>query len=312
MMAIGSIDEMAFRESVFAWLRLQMLSAEGLSRDQLSRFEFNGRQQRLVGTQTGIWRVKDASPAAISILTAYSPVESRRPYDDSVGSDGMLRYKWRGTNGDLADNIWLREAMRQGLPLVWFIGIGYLPGTHTQVFRPEFPVWLVGEEPDQHQFVVAVDAAQRAVPSGADNTVVEFARSYNERIVRQRHHQPLFRAAVIHAYQRRCAVCRLPFAELLDAAHIRPDSNGGSATVPNGLALCKIHHGAFDANIIGISPDYVVHVRESVLATFDGPTLQHAIKEMNGECLRQLPDAKAERPDRDLLAERFVAFQQAS
>ena len=80
----------------------------------------------------------------------------------------------------------------------------------------------------------------------------------------------------------------------------------------NGLALCKIHHGAFDANIIGISPEYVVHVRESVLQTFDGPTLQHSIKEMNGERLRQLPAIRSERPDRDLLADRFDTFRQAS
>jgi putative restriction endonuclease len=108
------------------------------------------------------------------------------------------------------------------------------------------------------------------------------------------------------------AVCKLPFVELLDAAHMLADSAGGAARVSNGLSLCKIHHGAFDANIIGISPDYVVHVKESVLQTFDGPTLQHSIKEMNGGRLRQLPTARGERPDRHLLAERFDAFDQAS
>jgi putative restriction endonuclease len=55
------------------------------------------------------------------------------------------------------------------------------------------------------------------------------------------------------------------------------------------MSLCKIHHGAYDADIIGISPDYTIRVRESVLATFDGPTLQHSIKEMDGEALRQIP-----------------------
>lgn len=65
-------------------------------------------------------------------------------------------------------------------------------------------------------------------------------------------------------------------------------------------------------HIIGLSPDYVVHVRQSVLETFDGPTLQHAIKEMDGEALRQLPVARAEQPSRDLLAERFETFQAAS
>jgi putative restriction endonuclease len=78
------------------------------------------------------------------------------------------------------------------------------------------------------------------------------------------------------------------------------------------MSLCKIHHGAYDSEIIGISPDYTVHVRESVLATFDGPTLQHSIKAMDGEHLRQIPSDPANRPDKELLAERFEKFSKAS
>lgn len=308
----SDLDESAFREAVFAWLRVRLLTTEGLTRDELSEFTFNGQRHRLVGPQTGIWRVKEHSDAAISIVTSYVPEGKRRPYDDSVGADGLLRYKWRGTDPEMADNRWLRRAMERRLPLVWFIGIGYRPGTTTQLFRPEFPVWLIGEEQHQQQFVVAVDEGQRTIPVGADAEVIDITKRYNERMVRVRHHQPLFRSVVLNAYERRCAVCRLPFVELLDAAHIRADSNEGAARVSNGLALCKIHHGAFDANIIGISPDYVVHVRESVLQTFDGPTLQHSIKEMDGERLRQLPRARAELPDRELLAERFDSFKAAS
>lgn len=307
----SDVDDLAFRESAFAWLRLQVLTSDALSRAQLSEFHFAGQQHRLVGTQTGIWRVKERSDAAISILTAYSPDEARRPYDDTVGPDGLLRYKWRGTDGEFPDNVWLRRAMQRELPLVWFIGVGYLPGTKTQLFRPEFPVYLVGEEPQQHQFVVMVDG-QKRLPLRPDAEVIDITRSYNERIAKVRVHQPLFRSAVLMAYERRCAICRLPFSELLDAAHIKSDSSGGAARVSNGLSLCKIHHGAFDSNIIGISPDYVVHVRDSVLKTFDGPTLQHSIKEMDGERLRQLPRSRTEQPDRDLLAERFDAFRKAS
>jgi putative restriction endonuclease len=305
------VDDLAFRETVFAWLRGRMLATDSFTRDELSEFVFQGRRHRLVGTQSGIWRVKDYSDGAISMITAYVPEGRKRPYDDSVGEDGLLRYKWRGTDPNLADNVWLRTAMQRRLPLVWFIGIGYRPGTTTQVFRPEFPVWLVDEEPHLQQFVIAVEEGQRTIPAGADATVIDITKRYNERMVRVRHHQPLFRSVVLHAYERKCAVCRLPFAELLDAAHIRPDSQDGDARVSNGLSLCKIHHGAFDANIIGISPDYVVRVRDSVLKTFDGPTLQHSIKEMDGERLRQLPRSRAEMPDRDLLAERFDLFKRA-
>lgn len=301
-----------FREHAFAWLRAMSLHTPAFTRDDLAQFTFHGSIQRLVGTQTGIWRVKEVSNAAISILTAYVPDGLARPYDDTVGADGMLRYKFRGTNPATADNVWLRQAMIRRLPLIWFFGIGYVPGTKTQIFTPRFPVWIVGEEPAEHQFVVSIEEGWQQLPVDAPSNVIELAKRYNERVVRSRHHQPLFREMVLHAYDRRCAVCRLPFAELLDAAHIQPDSEGGAATLPNGLAMCKIHHGAYDRNIIGISPDYSLHVRPSVLETFDGPTLQHSIKELDGEQLRQLPRARRERPDPDLLADRFAHFLEAS
>ena len=309
---VSRLDDLAFRETVFAWLRARELTKELFTRAELAAVEFGGRTHRLVDNQNGIWRVKEHSPAAISILTAYVPEGAGRPYDDNVGADGMLRYKWRGTNPNLAYNVWLRTAMTAGLPLVWFIGVGYQSGGRTQVFRAEYPVWLVGEEPEQHQFVVAVEESQRSLPLQGSAEVVEFARRYNERIVKVRHHQPQFRATVLHAYERRCAICRLPFAELLDAAHIKSDADGGAAIVTNGMALCKIHHGAFDSKIIGISPDYKVHVNEAVLETVDGPTLQHAIKGVHGQKLGQLPQARNQRPDRDLLAERFEQFLNAS
>lgn len=309
---VSHLDELAFRESVFAWLRSQQLTKQEFTREDLSRFEFNGKTFRLVGPQTGIWKPKDVLDGAISILTSFSPDESARPYDDSVGADGLLRYKYRGTNPQQADNVWLRIAMQRELPLVWFNGIGFVAGTRTQVFMPIYPVWIVGEEPQTHQFVVAVEQSQKVLPVNAPAEIVEIAKRYNDRVVRTRHHQPIFRRQVIHAYERRCAVCRLPFEELLDAAHIKPDSDGGIAHVRNGLALCKIHHGAFDTNIMGISPDYVVAIRESVLQTFDGPTLQHSLKEMNGQKLAQLPTDAHQKPDRELLEQRFQLFQQAS
>ena len=169
-------------------------------------------------------------------------------------------------------------------------------------------MWLIGEESQHHQFVVAFEEGQQLLSPSADPQVIEISKRYNERLVKVRHHQPKFRSTVIVAYEQRCAICRLPFEQLLDAAHIRSDARGGAAIVTNGLSLCKIHHGAFDANIIGISPEYRVHVKEQVLQTVDGPTLQHAIKALDGETLRQLPSRRAEQPDRDLLAERYQEF----
>ena len=93
------------RESAFAWLRTRSLHTPAFTRDDLAHFTFRGSTQRLVGTQTGIWRIKGVSDAAISILTAYVPDGLARPYDDTVGTDGMLRYKFRGTDPNTADNV---------------------------------------------------------------------------------------------------------------------------------------------------------------------------------------------------------------
>ncbi len=78
--------------------------------------------------------------------------------------------------------------------------------------------------------------------------------------------------------------------------------------VPNGLALCKIHHAAYDRNILGVRPDLQVEVQPRVLAEIDGPMLQHGLQEMAGVRLLvpRRPDA---RPDRDRLEERYLEFR---
>jgi putative restriction endonuclease len=58
----------------------------------------------------------------------------------------------------------------------------------------------------------------------------------------------------------------LKHRELLDAAHIIPDNlPEGKSTIENGLSLCKLHHSAYDAFIIGVTPDYIIQVRADIL-----------------------------------------------
>ena len=127
-------------------------------------------------------------------------------------------------------------------------------------------------------------------------------------MMNQRLHQPAFRARVISAYETKCAICRLGHGRLLDAAHITPDSDEASSTsITNGLSLCKIHHTAYDINIIGIDPDYTVHVRDDVLAEKDGPMLEHGIKEMD-QVKIWVPISNETRPDPGRLEPRFLEF----
>ena len=175
------------------------------------------------------------------------------------GPDGLLRYRYRADARGEAENAALRQAMAERVPLVWFVGVA--PG----VYLPRWPVYVVGDDPAQQAFTLALDQEQAALVGPSGQVLVQ--REYATAITRRRLHQPLFRARVLAAYETHCAVCRLELPGLLDAAHIVGDArDGGEPVVPNGLALCKIHHAAFDLNILGVRPDLVVEVNREVLA----------------------------------------------
>lgn len=111
------------RREAMRWLTVRTHdgAASISSVDQLD-FEIDGRQFRLMDTQRGIRKPRELS-AALSIRTVYTPEGQKRPYEDSLGSDGLLRYKWRGDNADHAENRALRAAMEGRLPLIWFFGV---------------------------------------------------------------------------------------------------------------------------------------------------------------------------------------------
>nr|WP_249810774.1 HNH endonuclease [Bradyrhizobium sp. 17] len=131
-------------------------------------------------------------------------------------------------------------------------------------------------------------------------------------MVKQRLHQATFREAVITAYDGRCALSGLPEPLLLDAAHIIADGHEllGQPLVTNGIPLSKIHHAAFDAHLIGIDPDFRMHVSGRLLSQNDGPMLD-ALKALNGLKIR-LPQRPQDQPDRDRLAQRFALFRRAA
>lgn len=276
-----------------------------VSQEELDQFAFEGKRISLLQHMRGI-RVVAGLEAALTIRTTYRLKPEDRPYEDDIGPDGYPRYKWRGTDPEAHDNKALRQAMMLGKPLIWFIAVS--PG----VFRP-MQVWLLDEEPDQQQFVVAPSEDLRA-QWGRDFTHPAdeaLQRQYVDAIVRRRVHQPLFRQRVLVAYSRQCALCSLRHPELLDAAHIREDSDGGEPIVPNGVAMCAIHHRAFDNSVLGIRPDFVIEIRQDVLSEIDGPTLQHALQGLHSAML-VLPERRDAWPREDLLEERYERFKAAS
>ena len=292
------------RARLFEWLEDRGAARRALSSEDLKSFKFEGAVMTLRG-MPGIWKPKELN-AALTIRTAYTAPGGTPPYADELDrSDGLQRYKWQGDDPDARYQRDMREARLHDLPLVWLIGIGEEP----TLYQAIYPVYVIDEEPAQRQFVLAVDGAQRNLRSDL-HVQTEADVRYRLELTTRRVHQPVFRNMVMHAYGGACAVCRLRHASLIDAANIKEDKTGGPATVDNGLALCKLHHSAFDSNILGIRPGKrpVVQVRRDVLEEIDGPMLLHGLQGRHGVEL-ELPKSLASRPNSNYLSERYELFQ---
>jgi putative restriction endonuclease len=99
---------------------------------------------------------------------------------------------------------------------------------------------------------------------------------------------------------------------LVQAAHIVDDPEPeGIAAVVNGLALCAIHHLAYDRNLLGIDPGGVVHIAKRLLEERDGPMLREGLQGFHGSAIH-LPSRIDDRPDPVRLEARFERFTAAS
>lgn len=292
-------SDLPVRIAAFEWLSERTaIAGEVLSWSTLiSGFSFQGAHVPLVSMQ-GIFK-----PAAcrlpLSIRTGVGG-----PYEDAFASNGLLLYRYRGTDPFHRDNEGLRQAMLERIPLV------YLHGHVEGRYHAIWPVFIVGDSPATLTFTVA--AEERTSRLAAPETVAyedpEIRRAYATASVRLRLHQQAFRERVLVAYRVRCALCRLRHRELLDAAHIVPDREPeGEPRVTNGISLCKLHHAAFDSYLITVDPDYLVRVRRDVLEEEDGPMLKHGLQELHGAAIAT-PRQPSLRPDRDLLAWRLERF----
>lgn len=298
---VSSFDEDTVRAAALDWVRAR--TADGcdpITRDELANdFTVNGTRFPLVDRGRGIrrpvgWR------AALSIVTAF-PKGGVAPYADSEGPDGLHRYQLRRDQLGTKENDGLRTAMHERLPLMWFVGIA------PALFNAIAPVYLLTEELDQHQFALALTPGQLDVDP--ESPMEEAFRRYLYAETKRRLHQPLFASRIMLAYDVRCAVCALHHRPLLDAAHIIPDTDAlGTPVVPNGLALCKIHHAAYDANILGIRPDRTVQIRHDLLEEIDGPMLRHGLQHHHGQPLMNLPRRSADRPDPERVLVRYQRF----
>jgi len=255
----------------------------------------------------GIHRPKEMrGPAALTVTTAAHVPGKRAAYEDELDIDNRaIVYHYRAGPIDQPDNRALRAAFDFQVPLIYFHGIA--PGQYMVVQ----PVFVTADDPAGRVVLLEVgmpyaDLQGNGLVSAPD------LREYALREVRLRLHQQRFRRDVLRAYRKRCAICSLREAALVQAAHIVEDPEPeGIAAVVNGLALCAIHHLAYDRNLLGIDPEGVVHIAQRLLEERDGPMLREGLQGFHGSNIC-LPRQADERPDPIRLEARFERFSRVS
>lgn len=289
------------RMAAFKWLEKQTsVFGDVLPRNLLEEgFYLDGQRITLIGRQ-GIWKPKALKSIPLSITTTINS-----PYSDSFHGE-YIRYSYMGTDPYHPVNTGLRKALEYQVPLIYFFGLV------KSKYLAVWPVFIVGDDPSSLYFTVAADdikSIRNKIHLSAGEDPGNERRKYITSAVKTRMHQRSFRERVLKAYREQCSLCRLRHLQLLDAAHIIPDmEETGEPLVINGLSLCKIHHAAFDSNIIGITPDYEIKVREDVLHETDGPMLKYGIQDLQDQKL-VLPRDKNKWPDRERLDVRYSRFK---
>lgn len=262
---------------------------------ETGNFTHSGRTVRLVEPRRAI--LKPAGWTTVLTVTTRLGTDARGRYEDELDASGRLHYDFMAETqaSGASYNQALVTTMRAGLPLVLMVQVtrNYL--------APIYP--YVIESRDARGVTLApLDEGPTQLAGEHD------LRRYRQRWAKERVHQEAFRISVLDAYGERCCVCSINYRGLLDAAHIVEDwLLYGQPVVENGLALCKIHHAAYDGSLIGIDPAGVVHVRSDLLRAIDGPMLRYGLQGFHHEPIRQ-PDDPRNAPSQERLAHRWHRF----
>ena len=313
-MLTGDDREKLMRNAAFDRVRRLSETYAHLTHKELKQgFQFEGQRIPLVNPQRGIFKPRKMKHL-LSIRTVIPRKGGKYWYDDQrVGHeqifarDQSIDYAFMGTNPNAPDNQWLRKAFEHRIPIIYFLGVA--PARYIAIF----PVFISDWAPRSLKAKVVFSEPTSGImqQSVSEYPKTEAERRYALRGVKQRLHQASFRQIVLCAYNERCALSGLPEPQLLDAAHIIPDSDDqlGQPIVSNGLPLSKIHHAAFDSHLIGIDSDYRLHLSDRLRDKEDGPLLE-ALKSQHGAKIH-LPRRKEDYPDPMRLERRFERFRSA-
>ena len=269
-------------------------------------FMVNGEKIHFASKALGIFKPKelnDDAPLSIKHVRPSRPGRTA-PYNDGVNGEGIFVYKLQGDGKPSHHNRLIEEAMDRRVPLILFQGLA------DGKYETTYPVYVDGLSYVTGEAYIIFD--QPGQKRGEQSNIVAepLHAAYGVSVRKTRLHQQAFRKLVLGAYGLRCALTNLPLVDLLEAAHIVPDSEGGEASVRNGIAMSTFHHTAYEADLLGIDPDGKIHLSDRITAVRDGPMYDHGLLRLEGLNMR-FPLYEEHRPNRDFLAMKFERFHQA-
>ncbi len=122
--------------------------------------------------------------------------------------------------------------------------------------------------------------------------------------VKKRLRDSSFQDRVLTAYNYRCAMCGVQL-NLVQAAHIVPVSHeDGTDDTSNGMALCALHHYAYDRGLVFVDEDYSIELNQSKVNKLRAISRDKGLEEFTKvlRALILLPPATSDRPHRDYLS----------
>jgi putative restriction endonuclease len=178
----------------------------------------------------------------------------------------------------------------------------------TVAVHPDFLLWYVQDGQTLHDvdedanevsgLIEASPEEEAGVVAGA-STPEQLARRVQLVEIMRAFRDARFRPLVLQAYGNRCAVCGTAL-KLVDAAHIVPVSDRrGTDDVTNGIALCRLHHGAYDTGLLGVQSNYRVVVNPDAASRLQAVRLDAGLEGFANALPNsiQVPSAIEVRPD---------------
>ncbi len=270
-------------------------------------FTFNCETVLLLNRAGGIFKPRQMTEGVLSIKTTIPRNGGINIYNDQLTDDGYYQYSLQTGDPRGGRNKCLWQAYEAKQPFIYFHAVA------PAVYKALWPCFIDNIFPEEGFARVLVGIAKPSFTTHKIEYSIpnEIESRYMVRESKVRLHQAAFRSAVLDVYSNRCAVTGMVEPKLIDAAHIIPDAEvGTSQLINNGIALSNIHHRAYDRGLIGIDPDYRIHVSDDIESIDDNSFIQNAFMDYDQKLLF-LPSNIKNRPDSDSLAQRFERFKRA-